>query len=94
MLENPIIQITIHLLITLTLIATPFFMVHFSHKNSKNDNQYYQGHRWTTTEINAQAIKRLEHARQQNQVSTIKYLFIKHFVLKLYIPKDKTKWGK
>lgn len=71
-----------------------YAMVHLLHKIiGDDDGQVYQGHHWTTEEINAGKIKELTAQRQAKQIPLLRYLYERYFVYKLYIPKDKTKWG-
>ena len=58
------------------------------------DDQRYQHRHWTTAEINAGAINRLETQRKKHEINWLKYMLIKHWFYKLYIPKDKAQWGK
>lgn len=59
-----------------------------------NNDQRYQNRHWTTAEINAGAINRLEIQRKKHQISWFKYMLLKHWFYKLCIPKDKAQWGK
>ena len=58
------------------------------------DPQFYENRHWTTAEINAGAVKRLETKRKQHKINLLKYLILKYWILKIYIPKDKSQWGK
>lgn len=69
------------------------FIVGDSEENNV-DSQFYQNHYWTTAEINAGAIKRLETKRKQHKINLLKYLILKYWIFKIYIPKDKSQWGK
>lgn len=63
-------------------------------EENNTDSQFYQNRHWTTTEINAGAIKRLETKRKQHKINLLKYLILKYWIFKIYIPKDKSQWGK
>lgn len=69
------------------------FIFENSEKNN-TDSQFYQNRHWTTAEINAGAIKRLETKRKQHKINLLKYLILKYWIFKIYIPKDKSQWGK
>lgn len=63
-------------------------------EENNTDSQFYQNRHWTTTEINASTIKRLETERKQHKINLLKYLILKYWIFKIYIPKDKSQWGK
>lgn len=63
-------------------------------EENNTDSQFYQNRHWTTAEINAGAIKRLETERKQHKINLLKYLTLKYWIFKTYIPKDKSQWGK
>lgn len=63
-------------------------------KKDNADPQFYENRHWTTAEINAGAVKRLEIKRKQHKINLLKYLILKYWIFKIYIPKDKSQWGK
>lgn len=60
----------------------------------ETDDQRYQNRHWTTAEINTGAINRLGIKRKKHQINWFKYMLLKYWFYKLYIPKDKAQWGK
>lgn len=89
-----LIIVTAYILTGMLVIKHGLPFIFGDSEENNTDSQFYQNRHWTTAEINAGAIKRLETERKQHKINLLKYLILKYWTFKIYIPKDKSQWGK